>query len=200
MTGTFCPPDCSGCQCPNGHPPCSHCVHGHDDTVEDRMGNMHIDWSALSIGDYISIDGVELVIMTRSDYIHEDGIKVNSPKLFDGCATYAVLADCVFEAALHSIRVRSGWYDKNPHKRPHRNGTTPDLIIMDDIHDDHIDPDGSPAGFFESTRNDEILRSLVHRDKRRSDGHALSLAVGRLGRTLDLHTELRSGVDPYSRD
>lgn len=24
-----CPPDCMGCQCPNGHPPCYHCVeHG----------------------------------------------------------------------------------------------------------------------------------------------------------------------------
>lgn len=90
------------------------------------------------------------------------------------------------------------YYELN--KTPKINGTTPDLIIMDDIHDDHIDPDGPPTGFFESTRNDEILRSLVHRYKRRSDGHALSLAVGRLGRTPDLHTELRSGVDPYSRD
>lgn len=90
------------------------------------------------------------------------------------------------------------YYELN--KTPKINGTTPDLIIMDDIHDDHIDPDGPPIGFFESTRNDEIHKRLDDQDRRRSRGYTLSLAVGRLGRTPDLHTELRKGVDPYSRD
>lgn len=98
------------------------------------------------------------------------------------------------------------YYELN--KTPKTNGTTPDFIIADDIHDDRIDPMPGGIEWIKNDQhavNDDIIGNILHdqrppNPKHSRHSHALSLAVGRLGRTPDLHTELRKGVDPYSRD